>query len=164
MKVLLYPFYRQENWVSDGWWHLLGPTTRWPTPGSRAAAPCTHLPLFPLSHPFTASPQPWPKHSVVTIMVISACSFSDWAALSHFCLFRALISFSVLENSKDAGVVFIFLPQFVFWNEVFFFFFHGVQQGQHTVTNIQSFLLTSSVSLSLPLSLKLLLDSVYALQ
>ena len=42
-------------------------------------------PLPPL-HSIT--PKPWPKHSVVIIMVISTCSFSDWASLSSFLSFQ----------------------------------------------------------------------------
>lgn len=158
MKVLLYPFYRQENWVSDSWWHLLGPTTRWLTLGSRAAALCTHLPLLPS----TASPPPLAQalssdnHGYFCLFLLrlgSTISLSVFSGLWLLSLYWKIPRMQVWSSFSCPNL---------YWNEVFFFFFHGVQQGQHTVTNIQSFLLTSSVSLSLSFSLRLLVDSVYA--
>lgn len=134
MKVLLYPFYRQENWVSDSWWHLLGPTTRWLTLGSRAAALCTHLPLLPS----TASPPPLAQalssdnHGYFCLFLLrlgSTISLSVFSGLWLLSLYWKIPRMQVWSSFSCPNL---------YWNEVFFFFFSWSSAGatycyQHSI-------------------------------
>lgn len=106
----------------DGW--LWGPE------------PQPFVPIYLYSPP-QHHPHPWPKHSVVTIMVISACSFSDWAALSPFLSFQGFDFF--LCTGKFQGCrCGLHFPAPICIGMKFFFFFSWSSAGatycyQHSI-------------------------------